>query len=75
MRRMPNPEGRRWTLLLRGLQRLYAMSEKIIENLRDILTVKKLAKEVALSFKQLEKIERTCDIYLNALLGIEEKID
>ena len=40
----------------------------LIEELRDILTVKKLALEVRMTTEQAKKINDVCDKYLEALL-------
>ena len=40
----------------------------LIEELRDILTVKKLALEVRMTTEQVKKINDVCDKYLEALL-------
>ena len=44
------------------------MTDQTIEQLRDILTVRKLAGEVALKTEQFEKIMKVTEQYLEALL-------
>ena len=51
------------------------MSDKIIEDLRDVLTVRKLAREVHLKEAQIMKIDDLTEKYLNAILPTGGMID